>query len=69
MSSKNFVGRTALHEAISQKNKAISKFLIKSGADTALLNSDGETALRLGILAGIADEELSEYFSTKKWTL
>ncbi|KAJ3218479.1 hypothetical protein HK099_005036, partial [Clydaea vesicula] len=54
---------TFLHEAISQKHKAVAQFLIRNGADITCLNNDSETAHSVGLRVGISENELKEYFA------
>ena len=53
-------GNTPLMESASEGNIDICKFLLKNGADKALTNSEGKTALNLAIDAQERNKELEE---------
>jgi hypothetical protein len=58
----NFYHWTPLHEAAHHGHRATVQYLISRGANCAVVNADGLTALQLARKQGISSEELFDFF-------
>ncbi|KAI9224940.1 hypothetical protein BC828DRAFT_401840 [Blastocladiella britannica] len=56
-------GWTALHEAISQRQRDVARLLMRRGALTSVRTSNGATPVEIGRRVGLSEDELVEYLS------